>query len=128
MVGCTKNDDCGEKAQLSPSKFESRSSQDKLLKIINTPKIENDCLELMIGFSGCDNKHEIELVCNGEIAESIPVQTSFCLIDKSSQLCEAYFEKSYTFDLSELKSHFGDEPKVMMNFVDQNKSVIWELK
>ncbi len=131
-IGCTKNDtttaDCGIPASIDKEKYDNRTLQDSLLNIIEEPIIENNCLTLVVGYSGCNNKHNLTLIGDGSIAKSLPVQTNFKILDSNQELCEAYFTDTYSFDLSGLKERFKNEKSVRLNFLDQNKSVLWQIE
>jgi hypothetical protein len=129
---CAKNDtvisDCGKLAVVDIQKYNDRSLQDSILNIIEDPIISNNCLALQIGYSGCNNKHVLDLVGDGSIAESLPVQTNFRIMDNNPQLCDAYFTDTYYFDLSPLKETFKSEKSVKLNFPDQKKSIVWQIE
>ncbi|WP_344788348.1 hypothetical protein [Postechiella marina] len=76
--------------------------------IIIDAEIEGDCLLLKIGASGCDGSTwQYNLVDSGAIAESLPEQRylKFQLINE--EMCEAYFNKTVSFNLSPLKIDNG---------------------
>jgi hypothetical protein len=131
-MGCTKTDEallgCGNPVLIDIEKYNNRTHQDSFLNIIETPVISNNCLTLVVGYSGCNGKHDLELINDGSIAESLPVQTSLRLIDKKTELCDAYFTDTYEFDLTSLKERFKNENKVQLNFPDQAKSILWEIQ
>lgn len=71
-------------------------------------EIEADCLLLKIGASGCDGSTwQYHLVDSGAVAESLPEQRylKFQLINE--EMCEAYFNKTVSFNLSPLKIDNG---------------------
>lgn len=131
-LACTKNDktlsDCGSKVLIDIEKYKTRSLQDSFLNIIETPVISDNCLTLVVGYSGCNSNHDLELINDGSIAKSLPLQTSMRLIDNDKQLCDAYFTDTYEFDLTALKERFKDEKTIRLNFPDQDKYILWEIQ
>lgn len=128
FTNCTKtSSSCGDSAFIDKDKFE-KSQNNSGISIVKDPVIVDDCLEMELSYSGCNGNHNFEFVGSGEVAESLPVQTNFCIIDKNPQLCEAVFTSSVSFDLSDLRTYFKDEKKVKINLPDQKKSILWELE
>lgn len=75
---------------------------------ITSAEIINDCLEIKIGASGCDgNSWEFNLVDSGAVAESLPEQRFLKLQLINEELCDAYFEKTTSFDLTPLQINNG---------------------
>ncbi len=100
----------------------------KSISIIDEPAISDNCLTMKLGYSGCNAGHEFEMIGDGTIGKSLPIVTNFKFSDKNQQLCEAYWTDTIQFDLTELKSFFRGEDKVRINFGDQVKSVLWDVK
>ncbi|TYA74889.1 hypothetical protein [Seonamhaeicola marinus] len=63
--------------------------------------INDDCLTLKIGASGCDGSTwQFELIDSGAVAESLPEQRYLKLDFDNEELCDAYFERTFSFDLT----------------------------
>lgn len=67
--------------------------------------VEGTCLTVTVGASGCSSDDwTMELVTDGAVAESFPTQTTAQLIFDDAvdggASCLAYFNETYTFDLS----------------------------
>lgn len=93
--------DCDFKTIVSNSLYDSASSQG--VTFINA-KIEDDCLSLKIGASGCDGSTwGFSLVDSGAVAESFPEQRYLKLDFNNEELCLAFFERTITFDLKPVR-------------------------
>ncbi|MEM6395112.1 MAG: hypothetical protein AAF741_02105 [Bacteroidota bacterium] len=64
------------------------------------------CLSITIGFSGCStDTWQMELFTTGDVAESLPTQTSVAFVFNDAgpdedQLCQAFFSQTFEFDLT----------------------------
>lgn len=128
-IGACSNDDpvnenCPDRIIVSESKYQSINNDNAVL--IQEMSIEDDCLKMKVGFSGCDDGHTIEMVTDGAVAESFPVQVYFKLSDENPQACQAFFVKELSFDLSQLDQVVGDEPKARLVFRDQQQEILWD--
>lgn len=83
--------------------------------------IDDDCLMVKLGISGCDDNHILEMVSDGSIAESFPPQITFDFYDQNPQDCEAYFIVERAFDLSPIKALVDGE--IIIRFRNNDKSV-----
>ena len=103
---CSKNDDndfslCDD--QVIVSVVDYVSAPDDLLTIISA-EITGDCLKIQYGSSGCDGSTwELKLIDSGMILYSNPPQRNLRLSMKNDELCDAYFEKEISFDISNLQ-------------------------
>ncbi|MCF7559049.1 hypothetical protein L3X39_00245 [Sabulilitoribacter multivorans] len=67
-------------------------------------EIQNNCLTIEFGASGCDgNSWTYQLVDSGAVAESSPEQRYLKFELLNNEACLAYFEKSISFDLTSLQ-------------------------
>lgn len=85
------------------------------LTITNDPKtsngvqilnavVEGNCLKLKVGFSGCSDHSDVfQMIWNGSYMKSLPAQVNLVLHDPEPQLCQAYFVKEVSYNLSKLK-------------------------
>ncbi len=71
--------------------------------------LDEFCLKVKLGVSGCDDNHLIEMVYNGTILKSLPPQVIVDFYDNDPQACEAYFELERQYDLSTLLTSSTDE-------------------
>ena len=71
--------------------------------IIIDASIKKNILTLKIGSSGCDGSSwEPNLVASTNIGESLPLSKFGKFILKNEEMCDAYFEKTYQYDLSKI--------------------------
>ncbi|NJB84447.1 hypothetical protein GGR26_000192 [Lewinella marina] len=72
--------------------------------ILESARVEDRCLTVEIGASGCTADHwTLDLVTTGNVAESNPTQSSARLIfdDQVDEFtCMAYLTRTFSFDLS----------------------------
>ena len=66
--------------------------------------LKDDILTLRLAYSGCDIS-DVNMVFSNAFLESDPVQ-SYAFLPKVNELCEAYFVKDYSFDLTNLKESY----------------------
>jgi len=112
---CGSSDDpaetCGPEVVISGELFVTANTE--LLDIINI-NINEDCLELTIGSSGCDGERwEVNLIDAEVILESFPVQRNVVISIFNDEECDAYFMRDYTFDIAQLR--VGDSGTVVLN-------------
>lgn len=74
--------------------------------------LEGYCLDVVLGISGCDDNHTIELVTNGILVTSDPSTLMVDFYDHNPQLCKAYFTVSREFDLTAIDEKFYDDIQV----------------
>lgn len=86
--------------------------------------IEDDCLTLLLGISGCDADHTLNMISDGGIAESLPVQITFDFQDENPQDCEAYFELDRQFDLSPIRDLIEDD--IIIRFRNSDSSILYK--
>lgn len=118
------NENCLNRIVISESKYQSVNNDNAVL--IQEMSIEDNCLKMKVGFSGCDDEHTIEMVTDGAVAESFPVQVFFKFSDENPQACQAFFVKELSFDLSPLDPILGNEPKARLVFSDQQQEILWD--
>lgn len=85
--------------------------------------IEDDCLTVMLGISGCDADHTLNMISDGGIAESLPVQITFDFQDENPQDCEAYFVVERQFDISPIRDLIKDD--IIIRFRNSNSSILY---
>jgi len=86
--------------------------------------LEESCLQVTLGVSGCDDAHVIELVSNAAVSPSSPALVIFDFYDNDPQLCEAYFTIEREFDVSPIREKFGFD--IIMRFRNNEGSVTIE--
>jgi hypothetical protein len=127
LLSCGKEDareGCEDEIKIDTQNYASIVFSGDIISM----SISEDCLAINIGFSGCDDNHEISMVTDGAVAESFPVQVHFKLSDANPQACLAYFTKEYHYDLNQLNSMLTSEPKARLIFSDHGKEILWERK
>ena len=113
---------CDETVVISADKY-ANAPDDHLT--IDALEINDDCLSITFGASGCDGSTWVlELIDANEILESIPVQRRLRLSLENNELCEAYFTKEITFDLSGLQ--LADEGIIILNIANSDSQILYE--
>lgn len=116
-ININENDD----VIVNKSLFDTSNTEN--YTIINAT-ISGNFLTIKIAASGCDSKNwKATLVDRGEILESFPIQRSIKLHLKNEELCLAYFEKEYTFDITELVENY---PAVIFSLTSWDKALKFE--
>ena len=59
------NENCPDRIKVSESKYQSINNDNAIL--IQEMSIEDNCLMMKVGFSGCDDEHTIEMVTDGSV-------------------------------------------------------------
>lgn len=84
--------------------------------------ISGDCLTLNVGVSGCSGINwEFQLIDSGDIMESLPPQRNIRLSLYNNEVCEAYFVKVLSYDISNLQVEGTDE--VLLNLLNSQKQI-----
>lgn len=92
---------CGYEAVIDADLYENLQSAE--FQAIHA-EIFDDCLSIEIGASGCDGSTwEFKLVDSGAVAESLPEQRFLKLQPINTELCDAFFERTISFDLTPLR-------------------------
>lgn len=126
FASCSKDEDpCGEKPIVNIDRFATRSASDSLIAVTNGV-FEDNCLTLVVGYSGCNAGHQIDLLTDGIAAGTNPTTIKFRLDDRNEQLCQAYFLDTLVYDLSELDNFLQLSDSVRIHFVDQDTILNWE--
>ncbi|MEC3905563.1 hypothetical protein VOI54_00895 [Tamlana sp. 2201CG12-4] len=88
-------------------------------------QITGDCLSITFGASGCNGESwAFKLVDSEAVTKSIPGQRSLKFQLENKELCEAYFEKTVSFDLTPLQLP-GDH-EVLLNIQGLSKSLSYK--
>lgn len=102
--------------QVNESKFNSQQSpRVDLLEF----ELKENCLEVKLGVSGCDDNHTIDMVTDGFLAESLPPQITFDFYDNNLQDCEAYFTIDRSYDLTPIQEIYDGE--IIIRFLNNDK-------
>lgn len=92
---------------------------------IDTVKIDGDIMTITIGASGCSgDSWSVELIDSEMILKSYPGQRSLKVLFKNEELCQAYFLKEYSFNISKLK--LGEAGKVYLNLENYKERLLYE--
>ncbi len=87
-------------------------------------EIEDDCLLINFGASGCDgNSWELKLIDSGAIMESYPEQRNLKFFLKNEEACLAYFTKEISFDISDLQI---DSDKIYLNILNNDSQLLYD--
>ena len=113
---------CGPVAVVDSEQFSSATTE--LLDVISID-INQDCFELTIGSSGCDgNSWAVGLFDAGVVLESFPVQRNLVISFINEELCDGYFTRDYTFDISDLR--VGETGTVLLNISNTGEQLSYE--
>ncbi|MFT6814917.1 MAG: hypothetical protein ACJAZ3_000813 [Sphingobacteriales bacterium] len=92
--------------------------------VINNLSIDGDCLKIYYGASGCNGDSWIvKLIDSEEIIDSDTLQRNLKFSLLNNEICQAYFTKEITFDISNLQVDGG---KVMLNIFDRGDEILYE--
>ncbi|MEW7277978.1 hypothetical protein ABW636_05230 [Aquimarina sp. 2201CG1-2-11] len=117
----SSNDNCGLTTIISAKQY-SDAPSDQLT--INSLTIENNCLKINFGSSGCSgDSWELKLIDSEDILESMPPQRNLRLSLKNEEACQAFITKDITFDISSLKV---DGNQVQLTITNSDESVLYE--
>lgn len=81
---------------------------------IQKTEVSGNCLHITVGFSGCSDKNrKFALVWDGKVNPGNATDFfNVSLIDRGpNEVCEAYFTKTYSFDISKLLKQSGSGNK-----------------
>lgn len=123
LSSCDNNEE--QVPYCSPIIISQELYQDLVPNQVNVTEValDEDCLTVTMAISGCDNEHTINMISDGEIAESFPVQITFDFEDLNPQDCEALFMIDRQFDLSELRDLV--EGDISIRFRNSDKSILY---
>lgn len=112
---------CGQFAEVNASKYENANSAQFN---IDTVTVDGDCLSITFGSSGCDGSSwEGNLYDSGLILESFPIQRNIRFVLKNEELCDAYFIKTFEYDISNLKA--DNEGIISFNLDDYDDAITY---
>ena len=101
------NPACGPSVIINDTAFKETSSANYT---VLSHSVQGDCLSIEIGGSACNaDLWKVELLASEIILESFPPQLSLRFILENEQMCQAYFTKTYSFDVSALRQEGGTE-------------------
>ena len=126
---CSNNDDdnnggqnnCDFETIISEEQFENAPSDQV---VINSLNIENGCLEISFSASGCSgNTWEVKLIDSESVFLSNPPQRNLRLSLKNEELCDAFFTRVLSFDITNLQV---DSDGVLLNITNSDGSILYE--
>ena len=90
---------------------------------IDEATILGDCLEIKFSSGGCNGKSwEIQMVDQGVVMESFPVQRNMRLSLKNEELCYALIYKEMSFDLRSIRNQDG---KILINLEGWDEPLLY---
>ncbi len=126
-LSCDNNTDDGNASDsdctpviISESIFQNLTPSQLFIEELS---IDGDCLTLKINLTGCDDDHTVDLISDGGIDESLPVQITFALRDNKLQDCEAIFLIEKQFDLLPIRGLADGD--IMIRFVNSDKTILY---
>ncbi len=127
LWGCDSDDSdgssgmCGESASIQMDGFFDIPSA---AFEIESASVSGDCLLVSISSSGCDGESwEVDLIDQGNLIYTNPPQRILRLTLSTTEVCEAYLTRDYSFDLSSLQV-ISDG--VYLNLVDYDEMLFYE--
>jgi hypothetical protein len=121
----TNNPECGKPIIIDKSQYMNIDAINAAY--IDSLSIEGNCLTAIIGYSGCNDGHDMDLITAGEVAESFPVMIALKFRDNEPQACQAFFIQKYTFDLNPLLEIIPSEGKARLFFLQDNSEILWTI-
>ncbi len=127
LLGCNASKEvakasCTNTVVINAEQYEQINTTNGL--VINSLKIEGDCLKVSYSSSGCSAETwELQLIDSGAILESLPPQRNLVFSFKNEEMCQAYFTKEATFNISSIKEQDG---KVWLNIKNTDKRILYE--
>ena len=88
---------------------------------IQSYSIADDCLELVLGYSGGCLEHDIQLAARGWIY-TLPVQVDARIIHDNQDACEAWLRDTLKVDLGPLR--YNDDEKLIINLRGLDQAII----
>lgn len=127
FFSCDKDDDSPTHTDCDYMVIVSEPDYDETITdnyIIDTAYIEEDCLFIQFGASGCDgNSWEVDLFDAGHIMESFPPQRSLRLSLNNSENCLAFITKTISFDLTTIQ--ISNNEDIILN-IDEYASLVYQ--
>ncbi|MBK3519199.1 hypothetical protein [Carboxylicivirga marina] len=107
LPACDKDNDETPQIQCDDTVIASANNYlnapDDHLNIISVVII-GDCLAINFGSSGCDGSTwDLKLIDAGVISKSLPPQRNLRLSLQNNEVCDAYFTKEVSYNISSLK-------------------------
>ena len=91
--------------------------------VIEEMEIVDDCLWVKFSASGCSgDSWKLRLIGSEQVKYSEPPQRDVRFVLENNELCEAYFTKEMTFDISALKSN-GEA--MLLNVIDSDQRLLY---
>lgn len=113
---------CGEQVIIDANAYYTATT-DQLT--INSLEINADCLKINYGSSGCSGDSWILQLADSEaILESFPPQRNLVFSFENNELCEAFFTKELTFDITNLQVDGNQE--VILNITNTDDEILYE--
>lgn len=125
--GCKKDDDketpseCDQTVIISNEEY--KNAPDDFLTIVSA-EIQNNCLIINFGSSGCDGSTwVVKLIDSEAVAESYPPQRTLRLSLQNEELCDAYFTKKISFNIQDLQV---EGSSVILNIEEFIQPILYE--
>lgn len=117
-----ESDTCSMKAIQSESIYNDGPAAQHTIESVD---LTNNCLHITYASSGCSGESgEIQLVDQGVIMESFPVQKNIRLSLMNEEECQAVFQKDIWVDISPLQ--VNGESKINFNLEGWGEQILYE--
>lgn len=124
LISCDKHCEeklCDQEAIEDAAAFET--APDDHLDIVSL-EVQGDCLIIEFGSSGCDGSTwELNLIDSERVLYSNPPQRNLRLSLKNDELCDAYFLRTISFDISGLQVFGG---QVFLNITNSGDQILYK--
>ena len=113
---------CQKEAGCEAMKISNGSFPDQKIAI-NDSNYDGENLNINITYQGCEKNYDFDLIWDGSIAESLPVQTSLLVVSNQpiDHSCTTLVEKELCFDIIALFTKSKEE-KIRVRFY-QNPNI-----
>lgn len=112
---------CDQIAIADQDLFENAASSHVVIEEI---EIMDDCLWVKFSASGCSgDSWKLRLIGSEQVKYSEPPQRDVRFVLENNELCQAYFTKEMTFDISALKSN-GEA--MLLNVINTEHRVLYD--
>jgi hypothetical protein len=117
----TGTDDCERKVVINKTQFEEIESDEI---VVSDFTIVGNCLNITVRGSGCDgNSWVVNIIDSEEVVNTKPAQRKLRVTLRNNELCQAYFARDYSFNLTDLQVE-GDS--VLLKFEESGEEILYE--
>ena len=125
LSACKKSDgnvdDCDRKVVINKTQFDEIESDDI---VVSDFEIVGNCLNITVRGSGCDGSSwVVNIIDSEEVINTKPAKRKLRVTLRNNELCEAYFAKNYSFNLTDLQVQ---DNSVLLKFEETGEEILYE--